>query len=507
MRWFRVLSVACVLAVWIALPVQVGTAQDGAPGSQDLLARFDAIVQAEMAYYHIPGAAVAVIQDGEVVFTQGYGVRSVTTGEPFTPQTQFRVGSTTKSMTALMIAQLVDEGVLDWDTPITNVLPDFQTSEPELTARLVVRDLMGMGTGLEADPLTSLEWGEWAEADLFDAVAAMPVAGEYRAHYAYNNEVFALAGYVAAKAAGRPSTLETYRQLMQTRVFDLLGMESTLITDDIGDLSANYAESYSLNLFDGYAVPDPVLPAPIHVVAPAGGTWSTLDDMARYVITRMNGGVSPEGVRIVSEFNLVATWEPQVTMPADNPEIERMAYAMGWVVGTYHGVSFRYHDGGWDGYRTMMGVFPQTQSGLVIFCNHLYGDLFNHALLFAFGELVNGGDPEPLLADFRNQFDEQFGSLDAQLAFLPPPEVTPEEVAPLLGRYEGGWAVALGEDNRLRIERPNWVFRLRPLPGKHLYLIASGAAIGTMVQFDLDGEQVTLTLELDSDGITLARIE
>jgi CubicO group peptidase (beta-lactamase class C family) len=151
MKLFRSFVAGFVLVVWVALPLRVGFAQADPPVSDEMLAQFEALVQSEMAYQHIPGAAVAVIQDGAVIYSQGFGVRSVATGEPFTPQTQFRIGSTTKSMTSLMIAQLVDEGVLDWETPVVEIYPDFQTSDPDLTAALTVRDLMSMGTGLEPD--------------------------------------------------------------------------------------------------------------------------------------------------------------------------------------------------------------------------------------------------------------------------------------------------------------------------------------------------------------------
>jgi CubicO group peptidase (beta-lactamase class C family) len=89
-----------------------------------MLANFEGIIQSEMEYFHIPGAAVAVIQDGQVVYSQGFGVRNVETSEPLTPQTRFRIGSTTKSMTSMLVAQLVDEGLLSWDTPITDIFPD-----------------------------------------------------------------------------------------------------------------------------------------------------------------------------------------------------------------------------------------------------------------------------------------------------------------------------------------------------------------------------------------------
>ena len=507
MKVSRLLIAGLLAAVWIALPLQAALAQDASPVSGELLARFEAIIRSEMAHYHIPGAAVAVIQEGEVVYSQGFGVRNVATGEPFTPQTQFSVGSTTKSMTSLVIAQLVDEGVLSWDTPVVELYPAFKTSDPGLTARLTVRDLMSMGTGLEPDAMKSLAWGEATEADVFSAIATMQIAGEYRQHYAYNNEVYASAAYVAAMAAGQEPTLAVYEQLMQARLFEPAGMTSTLITDDASLLDANHSLSYSFTLIDAIAEPDLALRAPIHVVAPAGGAWSTLEDMSRYVITQMNGGITPDGARIVSAANLATTWEPQVTMPANGPGIERLSYGMGWVIGSYEGVPFRYHDGGWAGYRTMMAIFPDSQTGLIIFANHVFGDLATYALTYSFAELLEGRDPAALLDEFRALFAESFGSIEAQLASFPPPEVKAEEVNPLLGRYEQGWTVELRDDSRLWLVRPNWEFVLRPLPGGKLYVVASGGALGAVVQFTLEGDQETMSVGFGDRQWSFAKIE
>jgi CubicO group peptidase (beta-lactamase class C family) len=506
MKPFRLLLVGLLAGVWILLPLDAGLAQENPPVSEEELARFETLIQSEMAYFHIPGAAVAVIQDGEVIYSKGFGVRDVATGEPFTPQTQFRIGSTTKSMTALLIAQWVDEGVLTWDTPVVEIDPTYQTSDPALTTQLTVRDLIGMGTGLEADPLTSLGWGEWTEADLFSTIAAMPAAGEFRSHYAYNNEVYASAAYVGALAAGQPPTLENYITQMQTRLFDPVGMTSTLITDDVNQLTDNASRSYSFNLINGVSVPDPVLPAPIHVVAPAGAVWTTLDDMSRYVITQMNGGVTPDGKRIVSEKNLSQTWQPQTVIPSEDPEITDMGYGMGWVIGTYQGIPFRYHDGGWDGYRTMMTILPDTQTGLIIFCNHTFGDLFNAGLMYGFADLINGGDPQPVLDDIHRAYEESFGSIEAQLAFLPPPEVKADDVGALLGDYEQGWRVELRDDNLLWLIRPHWEFMLRPLPGDNLYVISSSGALGVTMQWDVTSTPVTVTFDMSGQTWTLAKI-
>jgi CubicO group peptidase (beta-lactamase class C family) len=279
------------------------------------------------------------------------------------------------------------------------------------------------------------------------------------------------------------------------------------VLDDPDELGDNVAASYSFTLLGDITAPDPVRDAPINVIAPAGGMWSTLDDMARYVITQMNGGVTPDGARIVSEAALAATWRPQVDIPAEIPCFEGVSYGMGWVTGTYNGTPLRFHDGGWAGYRTAMAIFPDTQTGLIIFANHSLGDSFNYGLMFTFAEMLNDRDPSPLLDELNTRFETNFGNLDAQLAQLPPPEVERADVEPLLGRYERGWSVELRDDDLLWLVHPGWAFALRPLPRDNAYLIASGTVAGATVQFIPGGDAVATRVEIGGDTLTFAKTE
>ena len=101
-----------------------------------------------MEAYQPPGAAVALVQNDRIVFARGFGVRDVQSKAAVTPQTRFRIASNTKSMTALLAATFVDDGVLDWNAPIVDAWPGFVAPTPDLTRSLRLRDLLGMGSGL-----------------------------------------------------------------------------------------------------------------------------------------------------------------------------------------------------------------------------------------------------------------------------------------------------------------------------------------------------------------------
>jgi CubicO group peptidase (beta-lactamase class C family) len=484
-----------LIVVLVISPVASGFAQeeDRLRVTDQMVADFGAVVEAEMVTFHIPGVAVAIIQDGNVLYTQGFGVRDVATGEPFTPETRFRVGSTTKSMTSLLVAQAVDEGKLTWDTPVTEILPAFQTSVPDLTAKITVRDLMGMGTGLVSDDIRSLDWGAWTVDDLLAAVADQVAVGAYRVDYSYNNEVYALAGYAAVAAAGQDPTLENYAALLQARLFDPAGMSSAILTDDLSLLGDNYARSYEFTLGNTVDTPSLALPVPINVIGPAGGVWVNIDDMARYLVTQMNGGVTPDGTRIVSAENLGETWKPGVRSQQDEEDTHDVFYDMGWVNMTFRDVPARFHDGGWEGYRTLMVVLPEANVGLIIFANHTFGDLYNLAMLETFAEMLYGLEPQAL-DNWHERFDTTYGSIEEQVAQLPPAVIAPGEVAPLLGEYEANWTVEQRDDDTLWLLHGPWQFALQPLPMPYSFVVANSTALGTMVQFVVEGDQVSITL-------------
>jgi CubicO group peptidase (beta-lactamase class C family) len=459
----------------VALIEEKPTAQDIPHVTVELIADFESAIESEMVYFNVPGAAVAIIEDGQVVYAEGFGYRNLETGEPFTTETLFRVASITKSMTSMMVATLVDEGALDWDTPVTEIYPNFQAQTPELTERIMVRDLMNMNSGIESRGADMFYWGGWTVDDLFAAITSMSVVGEYHDHFSYNNELYASVGYIAALAAGREPTVEDYAALMQERVFGPIGMVDAIITDDISLLGDNYATSYEYMLprdRDSYTHV-PVLFAREGAVAPAGGAWVNLDGMARYLITQMNGGITPEGVRVVSKANLAETWIPQQGGYGMGWQSGAWGYipelsTVGWESGRYvEGIPGRQHGGGFDGFRTGMVIYPDMNVGLIIFANYSSrGDLFREVLTRIFTQWLYDLDEQTLEQTLESEDLVSAGAMEeweARGQGLTEPEVDAPAVTGWLGAYEQGWGLELREDNTLWLTRlPDFQYMLIP---------------------------------------------
>jgi CubicO group peptidase (beta-lactamase class C family) len=448
---------------------------------------FDQAVRAAMRTFGVPGAAVAVVRRDGIVHSQTFGVRDRAGGAPVTPNTLFRVGSTTKSMTSLLVATFVDEGLLDWDQPVVEVWPAFRAPTDELTRSLRVRDLLGMDTGLgePASMEAGLHFGYATAPELLRSVAILPVLAPPYTTYYYNNSVYAAGGYLPLLRQGvDPDALETaYARLMQERVYGPTGMNSARIADDPRPFTDDYATGYTVDFVEGAAAAPW---APLGSVAPAGATLAGLTDMAAYLRTQLGRGVAPSGARVVSAGNLEACWQPhieQLGLAWRGRDMIGTGYGMGWRQTTYRdGRRQVWHTGGVDGFTTFIGFFPEDDLGLVVLTNREPahgGVLFpysisNLLLERAFG--LNAGANEAHVADYQ---DTARGLADLAAAARP---VDAGAIAPFLGYYERGYRLAFDAAGALRLHEVSHEMRLLALPDGS-YVVASDLPAGTPVRF------------------------
>lgn len=484
-----------MLAPWVvATPVLAQQVTDS------LLAGFEKDFQSEMQNFNIPGSAVAIVQNGKIIYAKGFGVRSLETREPVTPSTVFRVGSTTKAMTSMMIATLVDQGLLSWDTPVIELYPTFKLPTDELTQKVTLRELMGMGTGLVSN-ITAPHWDEYSATDLLAALPKFTVAQKKGQGFIYNNEVYASAGYVAALASkpGQRDLLEVYKALMQTQVFGPIGMKTTALSENPASVSDDYAASYSFSLVGGPKATERVPYATINSLAPAGAVVSNVLDMARFLITQLSQGLGPEGVRVVSALNLAETWKPQTDIGEPFAGAGKMSYAMGWYHEPYGDVQIFRHGGGWDGFVSEMVMIPQAKAGLIILSNSSAGGEFNFVMRYKFIERLYG------LGTTRSEkVDTAFGDRLKVIAANGPrfsPKVEASTVRRYLGNYDHGWSLEHREGGTLWLRRPGWEFQLLPTPEG--FVISSGIAVGSQVRLG-EGDKPTLHITIQNQTTVIA---
>jgi CubicO group peptidase (beta-lactamase class C family) len=263
-----------------------------------------------------------------------------------------------------------------WDERVVQIMPGFAVSDPAITARFTVENLVCACTGVPRRDLELVFNGSRLTApDVIESLRDFEFFTEFGEAFQYSNQLVATGGYVATLAAGGhyDALLADFETQMQRRIFDPIGMANTTFSFDRVRASPSHATPNGASLAGGYA-PMPlsserwVLP-----LAPSGGVWSNVRDMARYLITELNLGVSPDGRRVVSEENLRATWQPQVSITVD------MRYGLGWLIDRYKGVPLIHHGGNTLGFTSDAAFLPDAGLGIVVLTNARASNAFTPA--------------------------------------------------------------------------------------------------------------------------------
>jgi CubicO group peptidase (beta-lactamase class C family) len=355
-------------------------------------------IPAAMAEADVPGTVIAVVQDGRVVYERAFGVKTSGRPEPMTLDTQLMIGSTGKSLTTLLMATLVDDGLMRWDTPVVDVLPSFKVADPELSRTITMQNLVCACSGVpRRDYEFILNARTLGAEDVVRSLAGFQFYTDFGETFQYSNQMVASAGYVAGVAAGGDpeAMLPGYTAALQARVLSPIGMLDTTISPRQVVARGDYATPHGQSL-SGARMPIPLSEeALLAPVAPAGTVWSTAPDMARYLQTLLAGGVAPNGERVVSPDGLEHLWTPQVKISADT------SYALGWMVTDDRGLRKIEHGGNTFGFTSGLALLPDKGLGVVVLTNARASNVFNEAVIRRVIDLAFGQDTVAGEADFR----------------------------------------------------------------------------------------------------------
>jgi len=479
-----VLAVILPALIVLSMDAPASVAQDATPITQpdnltgvtplsltgERRAQFEAYVAGALLRYGVPGASIAVVQGGDVVYLNGFGVTRFGGTQAVDADTMMMIGSVTKSMTTMLAATLVDDGRLTWDTRLVDVLPDFAVGDPELTESLTVRDAFCNCAGIPGRDLELFfESNAFTPQGVVTALANVAPTAALGERFQYNNLLIGAAGYAVGVAAGggMNDVALAYDVAMRERVLGPIGMVRSTFDPQEALAGGNFAIPHATDL-SGTLQPVPlVADRSVLSVAPSGALWSNAREMARYVQTELAQGVAPDGTRVVSAENLQQTWAPGVALPSSTalPSVlteSQMNYGLGWSLGAYHGQRLINHSGGTYGFASEVAFLPEANLGIVILTNaRTPFAAFNYAVQFRLLEL---------LFDQPFEIDEQMSSLlDAYEAASAMEFGTTDSsaVAPYLGRYTnpdlGEVAISL-RGERLMLDAGELISELRPLP-------------------------------------------
>jgi CubicO group peptidase (beta-lactamase class C family) len=317
---------------------------------------FDAFANQELRDWKCDGFAIAVVQDGKVILSKGYGLRDVKKNLPVTEKTLFAIGSATKSFTVTSLGVLVDQGKLDWDKPVRDYLADFKMWDPFATERMTPRDLVTHRSGL---PRHDLMWysSPFTRQELFERLRYLEPNKDFRTTFQYQNLMVMTAGYLAGHVAGT-----TWEQLVRKVIFEPLGMNSSNFSITESQKSGDFSQPYQVV----HNVATDIPFRNIDSIGPAGSINSNIEDMTKYVMMHL-----AKGKGVVSATNEMQMMTPQMAIQAPSPdkELGDLSYGMGFFVTSYRGHKFVHHGGNIDGFSALVAFLPQDNIGLVILTN------------------------------------------------------------------------------------------------------------------------------------------
>jgi CubicO group peptidase (beta-lactamase class C family) len=335
------------------------------------------------------GVAISLIQDGKVVFAGGFGVRELGKPERVDADTLFLVASNTKALTTLLLAREVDQGKFRWDTPVTQIYPAFRLGDANVTKSVQMKHLVCACTGL---PRQDMEW-------LFEYRDATPASGmkllgtftptsKFGEAFQYSNLMASAAGFIGGHLLYPDKELgAAYDEAMRTQVFAPLGMTATTF-DFARALATNHASAHGQDVDGNAAIEAMSLNESIIPFRPAGGAWSSVNDMSRYVLMELAGGKLPDGSRYVSETALLERRAPQV------PLGENKSYGMGLMVDKTWGVTEVHHGGDLFGHHSDMFWLPEAGVGGVILASSDPGVMIRGPFVRRVLEVLYDGNPE-----------------------------------------------------------------------------------------------------------------
>ena len=349
--------------------------------------------------WSVTGIAVAVVKDGRVVFMRGYGVRDNRTGKPVDQDTVFQIGSCTKPLTATLIARLVSDETVQWDSRVKELWPDFDTCDPAVTKQATLRDLLCHRTGIGKNESALYYEMPITRDELLSRLPDIQQAAKFRSKWRYSGVMYTVAGRAAESATRSP-----WEELMQRRLFQPLGMTRTIATNS------------GLSNMDNVAIPhvrtaDGVRAgkfADQNAIAPAGAVCSSVNDLSKWLLMLTGDGQTKDRRELIQSEAIRELTKPQISMPFSDPVLGEYAvknYGLGFMVYDYHGRSLALHTGMSGHSMGIVGFVPKDRVGVAVLTNYrpslLHYAVFRHAI-----DLYCGEEPVDLNSANRKLFDE-----------------------------------------------------------------------------------------------------
>ena len=335
----------------------------------------DELVEKTLKTFDVPGMAVAIIKDGKVIHSKGYGVRSLITKEKVDENTLFGIASNSKAYTAAALAMLVDDKKIKWDDKVTDYIPEFQMSDPYITKEFTIRDLLTHRCGLGLGAGDLMIWPDSntnTTNDVIHNLRYLKPVSSFRSQYDYDNNMFIVAGEVLARVSGM-----SWDDFIEKKIMQPLNMTKSAASKkrlkDKSNITALHApvdgKVQVINI--GWS----------EIANAAGGIYSNLTDLSKWLTMQLNKGKYGDNLssKLFSEEVQNDMWNLQTIIPVNKPgtyNTHFSGYGLGWFLSDVKGYKQVTHTGGLAGTVTQITLIPELNLGIIVLTNQQVGAAF-----------------------------------------------------------------------------------------------------------------------------------
>jgi CubicO group peptidase (beta-lactamase class C family) len=334
------------------------------------------VVEAAMEQFDVPGIAVAIVKDGEIVLEEGYGVRSLKNNKPMTEHTLFGVASNSKAFTGAALGLLVEEGLLDWDDKVVDYIPEFRLYDSYVTMDFTIRDLLTHRSGLPlgaGDLMIFPDGHDFTTEDIIYNLRYLKQSSPFRSKFDYDNLLYIVAGEVLHRITGL-----TWAEFVEENIMQPLQMNNS---------AGNYSRLKDIsNIIDAHApVNGEVVPIERYksnIMDPAGGIYSSVHDMALWCKMWLNDGTyitNSDTLTLLKQETINEIKTPVTPLPASSNAgfINNFSgYGLGWFLRDVNGHFLMTHTGGLNGMVTQVTMIPDLELAIIVLTNQQNGLAF-----------------------------------------------------------------------------------------------------------------------------------
>lgn len=466
--------------------------------SKQMLQDFEQYVQKSMKEWDIPGMAIGIMQGDKIIYTKGFGVKTLGSDDAVNPETIFQIGSVTKSFTAALTAMLVDEGKFKWDDKVIDYLPEFMLYDPWVTREFEVVDLMAQRSGLPSHAGDNLYMLGYDRDYIKRVLRYIQPTSSFRSQYSYVNVLYLYVADLIEKVTGK-----SWEKSVVERIFKPLDMSNSSVDMQSFVTAKNVASPHVKEN-------DKIIPLKkdwpylnwSYTAGPAGSINANIVDMMKWLGFQLNNG-GVKGKQLVSDNNMSFIHSPKIPIVSSD-DSKNIFYALGWVYQENDPLPIIWHDGEVTGMRSTIAYIPNAKVGIVLLSN-LSTDMPEFLAMRFFDQYFgkNLRDYSGMLVEIQKVEQQKNKSQEPippknPCASLPLEKYTGDYYNKIYGKLtislvEGKLIVTMGNKGVFKMNLEHWDRDIFILYGT----VTSKDAKNGLIKFDVDENENVKNLMLD----------